>query len=177
MLLYNKRKKITININTYQYIPKQIKIWNVTVQPRLWESYGTLGIDKKYLWRWCFCVNIDLQVHLQSLTACHHSSHSPYNFYNRCCHFLQQKLHGNNYYPNSKHQPSSCNHKSHHRQNCEFAIQWVLPQSFSFSFRLIYQVMDQIIKATCKQAIELMFFPSTLCWPIRYGITTPPIHK
>ena len=102
LLLYNKRKKITININTYHYIPKQIKIWNVTVQPRLWESYGTLGIDKKYLWRWCFCVNIDLQVHLQSLTACHHSSQSPYNFYNRCSHFLQQKLPGNNYCPTQK---------------------------------------------------------------------------
>ena len=77
--------------------------------------------------------------------------------------------------PNSRQQPTSRIHKNQHRQDYEFAIWWVLPQS-RLSFTFIHQILDptnrrnfwNVQKSWC-------FFPSTLRSPIRYKLTTPPI--
>jgi hypothetical protein len=93
LFLYNKRK----NTNTTMYLEKsKFEMSQVTTLAlrKLWNSW-----NRSYLRRWCFCVNITLKIHLQPLTASHHSSWSPYIFYNKCSHLLQQKLPGNNHCP------------------------------------------------------------------------------
>ena len=62
---------------------------------KLWNSWNRSYIPTKMV----FLCQYRPSNSPQPLTACHHSSWSPYNFYIKCSHLLQQKLPGNNHCP------------------------------------------------------------------------------